>query len=77
MIIQKSDVLRWQFLLSAKLVKGPFLPSVGSECLKKAKKNCEITLEDVKSPSKELMVICMIELLRKERRSWCLGSELE
>ena len=34
-------------------------------------RGCEIT------PSKELMVICMIELLRKERRSWCLGSELE
>ena len=77
MIIQKSDVLRWQFFLSAKLVKGPFCHQLEVSVLRKPKKwwnnsrGCEITL------SKELMVICMIELLRKKRRSWCLGSELE
>ena len=70
--------------LSAKVVKRPFYHQLEVSVLKSQKnplfknerwwnnsRGCKII------PLKELLVICMIELLRKERRSWCLGSELE
>ena len=34
-------------------------------------------LEVLITPEDGDEIICMIEMLRKERRSWCLGSELE